>query len=572
MCEEHIPMGYDVHKSSSMDGTSSNKEKVRAEVPEISRAEALAKFAESIPSSRRERLGRGLAALEAVFKGQQLSGDSVERIDSAASAMELIRIKRRAREQLSSRGPEVLLSDERAREALSRRMVAEHWRFVVWQDGVRDEEGFTLFVEQYVRAQQAKRAESAYADRALSDDWLSAKDMQVFEQKLENIARDAQRAVESREAPELLRQFPDVLRQHIENNIAIVELTEGCSVRCTFCAFDAPGEVGASIPFSDIAWLSRRGPVGQFYYYATDPLDYHDTSSGRERTYADVLALTAHNFTGTSTAYPRGKKDIMRKIADRVSRVSVSKMNRNRLQTDGFFTITEKGSIIPTDPDLARALLAGDWRPSNAIYNFTDTARQYVSGRNFVRAHEEGHANGDSVGDSIACRNGVIYGPTKLRNTVRTMTTERYPRGVAEEELLPENLLHGAEKMKGIIARVQSAEHEVSVNELLACGVVCELENVERPLPQVSLHGRTVEKTNMVGFLAPIRLLVWNEEQKSMEAWMMMYEVVEGYVVRIDPDVVPDILTDHNRHWECHDNQTHQWMYAQRNRDRLKGW
>jgi hypothetical protein len=144
-----------------------------------------------------------------------------------------------------------------------------------------------------------------------------------------------------------LNKFTESQRKIIYENLYAIELTEGCSIGCDFCGLDAKRGIGKAIPFSvlekiafEIPKLTNRitdwankfscKPKRMLLYDATDPLDYQQDG----KNYFDAVALfTARGFSiGTSTAIPAGKEELAIANLDNIHQISISHMNRERLQ------------------------------------------------------------------------------------------------------------------------------------------------------------------------------------------------------------------------------------------------
>lgn len=305
------------------------------------------------------------------------------------------------------------------------------------------------------------------------------------------------RLQESAEVPQQLAEFPEEIRHQLLRNTFSVELTEGCSVRCMFCAFDAPSGVRNVMSFEDVLWILDRVNKKTFLYYATDPLDYRVNTDGHERSYADVLdafVILKGNRPFTSTAVPAKGMDVLHRVADRLDRLSLSVMNEQRLIREGMIERTEGGTYLPIDPDLSSRFWHGPFSPwtdfDPKIIRLTQKSEKkkleneqtiYYSGRQRARPHEEGHANGDSVGDSIACRDGIVLSVKSAKNSVRMMSTKEYPNGIAEAALTPEHLVRGAEEVGRLIQRVENKQ-EIMIEDLLPYVVVSFAYTMQRDL------------------------------------------------------------------------------------------
>lgn len=349
-------------------------------------------FSSDITPLRKERLQMALRVLESgvqIFAGMK----PLDQIDAIAATVDvLITQEHKGREYLKGVCDNLVACDD--------------------QRSAPPNDVDHMHTQARIGAQKSWLAEMEVVVK-IQDRYKDIKD--EFARQIEEIAKRLLKELESVSPPPELREFPDNVQTELAKNIFTVELNEGCSVQCTFCAFSAGKTVGKSVPFSDVIWLNRRQSFDQFYYYATDPLDYHDFSSGEERTYVDVMKAMALKPPYTSTAYPKGSRDVLRQISHSINRISVSKMNKKRLQEDGFIEVKDE-EIIIVDPDLARTLLMRG-SPGDSIYNFLSKVglSLYDSGRNRVRPHADGHTQGDLVADSIACKNGIVFSPGKLK-------------------------------------------------------------------------------------------------------------------------------------------------------------
>ncbi len=144
-----------------------------------------------------------------------------------------------------------------------------------------------------------------------------------------------------------LEIFSAEQRRHIYDNAFTIQLTEGCSLGCDFCGYDTPKGVRDHIPFSDLEMIAdemvsltdrttremgfmQHNPKRLYLYDESEPLDYED----RGKDYFDVLELfESRGFkVFTSTAIPKGKEELAVDNLDKIGRVSISHMNRERLE------------------------------------------------------------------------------------------------------------------------------------------------------------------------------------------------------------------------------------------------
>jgi len=280
--------------------------------------------------------------------------------------------------------------------------------------------------------------------------------------------------------PEYMYQFPQPVCDDILRNVAVIELNQGCSVRCNFCAFKAKPNVTDIMPPEEISWIiDRLHKVGSltradtniFYYYATDPLDYPY--------YKQVLLLhrlLSGSYPFTSTAYPVGREDVFNSVAERITRLSLSHMNIKRLARDGLITRTPGNGFVPNNPDLRETLFFGFlsgsdqgdfsykqfqemkhrfkhpdhvlmnylielYRKSHTFYNLLlpDPKKPWMKLQKSGRYREEGA----DITQSLACRDGVLLTSFEARNMVKLHSTPEYSKGYVEGILRADNLLDG---------------------------------------------------------------------------------------------------------------------------------
>ncbi|MFH1631781.1 MAG: hypothetical protein ABIA47_02010 [bacterium] len=355
--------------------------------------------------------------------------------------------------------------------------------------------------------------------------------------------------LESGATPEQLREFPENVRSEILKNIFSIELNQGCTVRCTFCAFGTSGKITDTLPFEDVVWLLRR-TKDIIPYYASDPLDYRDSSGGKERTYEDVLtvALVDRDRIFTSTAYPRKSGDVFNRVKDKITRISISDMNKKRLAKDGHLTITELGSVIITDPDLYYP------RSTDRKLNLHSTFGQLSyrtrrrlsmnaketyflnqdnivrTGRNAVKPHEDGHANGDFIADSIACNDGVVMSGKGARNSVQMLTTHKYPNGTAEVAITKESLSGGALKIEQISKNVKFGE-KVQISDLLDC---CVVQAPDEQKKHKYISKSTVKEVELAGIaIETIYFIAYSDDFSESISGAVEFSAATGLIKNI---------------------------------------
>ena len=356
------------------------------------------------------------------------------------------------------------------------------------------------------------------------------------------------------ETPEVLRNFPEPVREELLRQLFTIELTKGCTVRCDFCGLSAGGKLTGKFAFGDVLKIlaeaqrhiiedksapEERQMTPPFLYYATDPYDYRAKDRhGVVRNYADVL--TAYRsiwarYPFTSTAYPKGAKAALQRSGLQLSRLSLSDVNRDRLQEDGLIQLfdREHGTFVPTDPGLAESLFFGGtkklammsahfmafgtmkakdvaaryWMRNpgiSEVYNFLSrpAAIQYsYAGRQRAKPEfpgEERKPGEDPLGNTIACRDGVIIGPLEVRNSVRLFASDRYPDGLSDAVIKTENLALGAQKAAELGKRAEE-QGEVHIEELLPY-VVIRFSSANEKMPSVDVVDERRVDYNDVSF------------------------------------------------------------------------
>ncbi len=363
----------------------------------------------------------------------------------------------------------------------------------------KDSETLSSLPYQGLNNEREKKVESAIERRTTYIDlarnilrWFSIDTSSVVEKKTYNdildIVGDGKGILEARQLtldtllnvlevaeyiPENIAGFSPVIQNEIMKNAFAMELNEGCTVRCNFCAFEAGGPLKSTMAFKDLVSNLKRlnYRTCPFLYYASDPLDYRDDSTGVLRTYADVLVVYRAIFNSipfTSTAYPPSAKDLISGVIDKIERLSISHMNIKRLKRDGFVDAIEGGDVVPIDGAFAEQMYFGSvgrirelttrWELHlnqiasflygnvNGNYNFLETQKTkqfYNAGDQRKRKKTDDVETAEEISETIACRYGVVVSPTRLRNSVPLPSSPKYPRGLADADLIPNNLVEG---------------------------------------------------------------------------------------------------------------------------------
>ncbi len=289
--------------------------------------------------------------------------------------------------------------------------------------------------------------------------------------KIRQEQKDLVKEYHDAEPPEVLSGFSDEDRDTITDQTFAIEMTKGCSIGCNFCGFSAERGVKDAMTFSDAAWLATH-TKGITPYFASDPLDYV-AKDDAERTYADFIGVYEAwhgELPSTITAYPKGKKGEIQKVADRVNRISFSHMNRKRLVDDGLFSQTESGSLIPKDPAMVEHLFNSMKFVGTVLDKFQNPKTPKMSRGIYFQHLTEGYAgdriividgNDETVKagrgrkedqedptGTILCEDGVLITIDGTENIVRTFSTSKYEQGLIRAEITPDSLSGGQEQFQ----------------------------------------------------------------------------------------------------------------------------
>ena len=127
-------------------------------------------------------------------------------------------------------------------------------------------------------------------------------------------------------------------RRSLYRSVFAIELTSGCSIGCDFCGYSVPRGVRDHINFGVLEYVS--GEMGELngesccratldLYDESEPLDYED--GGKHYFDARELFSSMGIVVFTSTAVPEGKEELAAENVEKIDRISISHMNRERL-------------------------------------------------------------------------------------------------------------------------------------------------------------------------------------------------------------------------------------------------
>lgn len=110
-------------------------------------------------------------------------------------------------------------------------------------------------------------------------------------------------------------KLPEPVKNHYLSSTATIELTQGCTVACHFCRVAEKGEVKSKLSWNGFISILDKfksgGRNNDFYYYRTDPLEWHGIDSNHTpKDYVDIgqIANDLNRGVFTSTALPLGEE------------------------------------------------------------------------------------------------------------------------------------------------------------------------------------------------------------------------------------------------------------------------
>ena len=276
------------------------------------------------------------------------------------------------------------------------------------------------------------------------------------EEKLKAVKEGIYENLESKTEPECLKGFTEEQKKTIITETDSIELTLGCSLGCPFCGFNAKIKVRDKIPFSDLVYLIRHYGTDLdfdkkpefFLYWASDPFDYEDD----DKNYLDAVELFDF-YVGrpfTSTAYPEGKKELLKEMIEKgyMGRVSVSDHNIERLERDGWVKRNKDGSFSTPYKALQDFLFIEE-------YDYKIPKRDVSAGRAFKEDQVKG------VG-GIECQMGVVLKRDGFYNGVVFIPSAKKRTGVIHKKIEPEK----------ICQKIDVKNPPKKIDELIQYGVV----------------------------------------------------------------------------------------------------
>ncbi|HEU0050715.1 MAG TPA: hypothetical protein VFQ60_01510 [Patescibacteria group bacterium] len=244
--------------------------------------------------------------------------------------------------------------------------------------------------------------------------------------------------IAGKETPKFFENFQEKEQEELVSQTNTFELTEGCSVGCSFCAMNSPRGIKGQMLFSDLTYLIKkyghlltRGKDLIFLYRASDPLDYEDG----DKTIQDAIEL--FHFYGiypfTSTGYPRRKKELLKKLLAKgyVQRVSVSNDNVKILEKDGWLTQLPDKSI-ETDYAAIKEGLDQKFDMKSGERYFEVPTRDVSAGRALSEK--------EPVIGGIECALGVSLRLSGFFNSIVCYPSKEHETGIIDAQIKPENI------------------------------------------------------------------------------------------------------------------------------------
>lgn len=387
--------------------------------------------------------------------------------------------------------------------------------------------------------------------------------------------------------PKSLISFSPGLRDVIVGYTSGVELNRGCSVRCAFCAFGADKKVTNAMPFSEASWLAihiQNDSV--FFYEATDTLDYKSPDGKSD--YADFLTIyeAAHGFLPySSSGYPEGAKKTLDRVGDRLTNLSISYMNRERLKKDGVIDNLE-GDPVFLDPSFADGVFFGGAKGNSPRYetlskkeyygvpismepaykghfdkvffrpwtdrgykNFAapDSNKLKLSGRQRkTNAKLDNPASIPEYTTSIQCVSGVEIKPDQVFNMVPSLSSSENEKGYIETEILPENIGKGAETVLSIRDGLKQGK-KYSIKDVMQYGVVrnsfgggyasqiSSPEYLKKFEKRKKIDGKWVIKPfEYSDIIHTVGFNTYNDQGDLLAEWKCTYHQVDGSLVYLE--------------------------------------
>jgi len=256
----------------------------------------------------------------------------------------------------------------------------------------------------------------------------------------------------------VLKGFNDDQLRLFFSNTGAIEITDGCSIGCHFCGFEAKKGVRGVASFSSIESIAKRfskelKQSKPILYFASDPLDWEE--DGRD--YSDINDLfsdVAGYKPYISTAVPKGKENLMLELLlkGKLDRVSISVMNYNRLRSFLYERFPELGSksfeVEINEDTNERKVIFKEGKHSET--DWQDLILKLTLDRPYLLS-KDGISNTDSVQKlgkknignlsnmAISCMHGGLIRRNGIYNIRAIKPTNNHPQGNVYEKLSPTN-------------------------------------------------------------------------------------------------------------------------------------
>ena len=230
-------------------------------------------------------------------------------------------------------------------------------------------------------------------------------------------------------------KLPETVKQAIASNNSpcLIELTDSCTVRCSFCDFaNKQPTIGSKVSFEsalqvvnyfDQAQQSRGCTVWDSFYWGTDPFEakWKGREGEEEKDYFDLAEdyywiFGEQRQIATSTAVPIGEElRVLRFAIEKIGgNLRLSRTKTNKEQLDAIKRITEILGI-PT-------VFNGDER-GIAVNNITK--RESLTGKRWQTAQDVG------LFDILfpQCQDGTVISPRSVDRIAMTGCSPEKPNG-----------------------------------------------------------------------------------------------------------------------------------------------
>jgi len=206
---------------------------------------------------------------------------------------------------------------------------------------------------------------------------------------------------------EKLREFTPKQKKLIFSNLGSMQLTEGCSIGCIDCGFNAKKGIRDYIPAEVILNIFSKIPKPAAHlmclYYASDPFDYDFDGMNYVNIHKKAEEMLEKRIY-VSTSIPKGKEQLIFNLLKKtssniVNRISLTKFNYKRIEN-----ALSEFNFVKNKPQFQSNLdtFVRSNRISTRILDFYNDINRY----------KIGDKNKDSLGEiGIGCYNGTLLTP-----------------------------------------------------------------------------------------------------------------------------------------------------------------